>query len=69
VAVDYRMVNLDGDWKVYDVLIEGISLIQNYRTSFTNEVSRTGSLEQLITELAQRNSSALKEPLDKGSKS
>jgi len=66
VAVDYRMVNLNNDWKVYDVLIEGISLIQNYRTSFTNEVSRTGSLEQLITELAQRNSSALKEPLDKG---
>ena len=66
VAVDYRMVNLDNDWKVYDVLIEGISLVQNYRTSFTNEVSRTGSLDQLITELAQRNSSALKEPLDKG---
>ena len=66
VPVDYRMVNLGSDWKVYDVLIEGISLVQNYRTSFTNEVSRTGSLDQLISELAQRNSSALKEPLDKG---
>ena len=63
VAINYRMVNLNGDWKVYDVLIEGISLVQNYRTSFTNEVSRTGSLDQLITELAQRNSSALKEPV------
>lgn len=63
VAVNYRMVNLQNDWKVYDVLIEGISLIQNYRTSFTNEVARTGSLDQLITELAQRNSSALKEPV------
>ncbi len=63
VAVNYRMVNLQNDWKVYDVLIEGISLIQNYRTSFTNEVARTGSLDQLITELSQRNSSALKEPL------
>ena len=63
VAVNYRMVNLNNNWKVYDVLIEGISLIQNYRTSFTNEVSRTGSLDQLIMELAQRNSSALKEPV------
>lgn len=63
VAVDYRMVNIKDDWKVYDVLIEGISLVQNYRTSFTNEVSRTGSLDQLISELAQRNSSALKEPV------
>lgn len=63
VAVNYRMVNENGQWKVYDVLIEGISLIQNYRTSFTNEVARTGSLDQLIAELTQRNSSALKEPL------
>ncbi len=63
VSVNYRMVNLNDDWKVYDVLIEGISLVQNYRTSFTNEVSRTGSLEQLISELSQRNSSALKEPV------
>lgn len=66
VAVNYRMVFINNDWKVYDVLIEGISLIQNYRTSFTNEVARTGSLDQLITELAQRNSSALKEPITKG---
>jgi phospholipid transport system substrate-binding protein len=66
VEVNYRMVNLNNDWKVYDVLIEGISLVQNYRTSFTNQVSRTGSLDQLITELSQRNSSALKESLTKG---
>ncbi len=63
VQVNYRMVNLNNDWKVYDVLIEGISLVQNYRTSFTNQVARTGSLDQLITELTQRNSSALKEPV------
>jgi len=64
VEVNYRMVNLNNDWKVYDVLIEGISLIQNYRTSFTNEVARTGSLDQLITELTRRNSSALREPVN-----
>ncbi len=63
VAVNYRMVNLGNDWKVYDVLIEGISLVQNYRTSFTDEVARTGSLDHLLTTLAQRNSSALKEPV------
>jgi len=63
VAVNYRMVNLGNDWKVYDVLIEGISLVQNYRTSFTNEVSRTGSLDQLIAQLVERNNSALKEPV------
>jgi phospholipid transport system substrate-binding protein len=63
VAVNYRMVNVKGDWKVYDVLIEGVSLVQNYRTSFSEEIARTGSLDQLITHIAQRNSTALKEPL------
>lgn len=63
IAVNYRMVNAKGDWKVYDVLIEGVSLIQNYRTSFSDEIARTGSLDQLITHIAQRNSTALKEPL------
>lgn len=66
VAVNYRMINVRGNWKVYDILIEGISLIQNYRTSFTNEVARTGSLDQLISELSKRNGSALKEPLTDG---
>lgn len=63
VAVNYRMLFESGDWKVYDVLIEGISLLQNYRTSFTEEVSRTGSLDQLIVRLAERNASAMKEPV------
>lgn len=63
VGVNYRMANVKGHWKVYDVLIEGVSLVQNYRTSFTNDIARTGSLDQLIGQLAQRNSSALKEPI------
>jgi len=68
VAVNYRMVNIKGDWRVYDVLIEGISLVQNYRTSFSSEIARTGSLDELITHIAQRNSTALKEPLKETTK-
>jgi phospholipid transport system substrate-binding protein len=63
VAVNYRMVFTQNDWKVYDVLIEGISLLQNYRASFTDEVARTGSLDQLISHLAERNATAMKEPI------
>ncbi|HUL13027.1 MAG TPA: ABC transporter substrate-binding protein [Methylococcaceae bacterium] len=63
--VDYRMLLTQGVWKVYDILIEDISLLQNYRASFMNEVAR-GSLDQLIDHLAQRNASALKEPIAKG---
>jgi phospholipid transport system substrate-binding protein len=64
VAVNYRMIQeRESTWKVYDVLIEGISLLQNYRSSFTDEISRTGSLDQLINHLAERNSTAMKEPV------
>ncbi|CAL1240285.1 MlaC/ttg2D family ABC transporter substrate-binding protein [Candidatus Methylocalor cossyra] len=63
IAVNYRMIEDGGSWKVYDVLIEGVSLLQNYRASFTEEVARTGSLDQLITHLAERNATAMKEPI------
>jgi phospholipid transport system substrate-binding protein len=56
VSVDYRMVRKDNSWKVYDVVIEGISFITNYRTTFKNEVARSGSLDSVIERLAQRNS-------------
>lgn len=47
-------------------MIEGVSLLQNYRASFTEEVARTGSLDQLITHLAERNATAMKEPIGPG---
>lgn len=59
VAVSYRMVKVDGEWKVYDIIIEGISLVTNYRKSFKNEMKRTGSLNAVIDTLAQRNAKAL----------
>jgi phospholipid transport system substrate-binding protein len=69
IEVDYRMANSGSEWKVYDVLIEGISLLQNYRTSFGNEIEQTGSLDRLIADLADRNKHALQEPKDVGSRS
>ncbi|MEY4719017.1 MAG: hypothetical protein RL563_1635 [Pseudomonadota bacterium] len=59
IAVNYRMLNSKGEWKVYDILIEGVSLVTNYRTSFKNEVERTGSLHEVINQLAKRNTEAL----------
>ncbi|MBU0995149.1 MAG: ABC transporter substrate-binding protein [Proteobacteria bacterium] len=34
VSINYRMMQKDGAWRVYDVVIEGVSLINNYRTQF-----------------------------------
>lgn len=67
VAVSYRMVLVDGDWKVYDIIIEGISLVTNYRKSFRNEMQRTGSLDAVIETLAQRNAKALSDVDEKKS--
>lgn len=59
VAVNYRMAFDGKEWKVYDVLIEGVSLLQNYRTSFNDELERGETLDQLIANLAERNAGAL----------
>lgn len=59
VAVDYRMLLTDGDWKAYDIMIEGVSLVTNYRTTFTSEVDAKGSLSAVIDSLAKRNIEAL----------
>ena len=59
VAVDYRMLQTDGDWKAYDILIEGVSLVTNYRTTFSTEVQNKGSLNAVIDGLTKRNVEAL----------
>jgi phospholipid transport system substrate-binding protein len=59
VAVDYRMLLSNGEWKAYDIMIEGVSLVTNYRTTFTSEVQTKGSLNAVIDGLAKRNSEAL----------
>ncbi|WP_020158096.1 MULTISPECIES: MlaC/ttg2D family ABC transporter substrate-binding protein [Methylobacter] len=59
VAVNYRMVLSKGQWKAYDIMIEGVSLVTNYRTTFSNEVKTKGSLNAVIDGLAKRNAEAL----------
>lgn len=50
VPVDYRMHLVDGRWLVYDVVIEGVSLVANYRTQF-NRVIQTESYASLVQKL------------------
>ena len=47
-SVNYRLHNVDGDWKVYDVVIENVSLVNNYRSQF-NRVLAKSSFEELLT--------------------
>jgi phospholipid transport system substrate-binding protein len=54
-AVDYTMRKSDGTWKVVDVTIEGVSMVVNYRSTFTQEIRRLNGLEPLIAKLEERN--------------
>lgn len=50
-------LNNDDEWKVYDVKIEGISLVTNYRSTFTRDI-RNGGIDKLIESISQRNQRA-----------
>ncbi len=41
VAVVYRLHRVKGEWRVYDVLVEGVSLVKNYRDQFRSIIRRT----------------------------
>lgn len=54
VAVDYSMEKTARGWKVYNVKIEGVSLVENYRNTFNTEIQRSG-VDGLIKSLSDRN--------------
>ncbi|MCX8071305.1 MAG: ABC transporter substrate-binding protein [Candidatus Binatia bacterium] len=54
IAVDYRLRKLGNQWKVIDVIIEGTSLVANFRSQFQEIVSRDGP-EKLIQLLEEKN--------------
>lgn len=56
IAVDYNMEKTDAGWKVYNMKIEGISLVENYRNTFNTEIQK-GGIDGLIKTLADRNKS------------
>lgn len=51
--VDYRMLQRAGDWRVYDIVVDGISLVHSYRGQFT-KIIRTYSYEELVAKLRQK---------------
>jgi phospholipid transport system substrate-binding protein len=53
IPVYYRMLNKDGRWKVYDVVIEGVSLVNNYRSQF-REILASNPPEHLLDTLRKK---------------
>jgi phospholipid transport system substrate-binding protein len=53
IGVDYKLINENGNWKVYDFVIEGVSMIRNYRSQFT-KIIRRDSYEVLVQKLKEK---------------
>lgn len=56
VSIDYSMEKTPSGWKVYDVVVAGVSLVTNYRDTFNAEI-REGGVDGLIKALASKNRS------------
>lgn len=54
IPIDYRMEKQDAGWKVFDVLVDNVSMVTVYRNSFNSEV-RKGGIEGLVASLSRRN--------------
>lgn len=59
IPVDYRMAKGPNGWKVYDVVVENLSLVTNYRSSFASEIGRSG-IDGLVKALQSKNSEIAK---------
>ena len=57
VQLDYRLEKAAGGWKIFDVNVMGVWLVENYRNSFAQEISSNG-IDGLIAKMAERNKTA-----------
>ena len=55
ISLDYRLILKDGNWRVYDVVVDGVSLVKNYRVQF-DRIIRDSSYEELVRTLREKSS-------------
>ena len=56
IQLDYRLEKSDAGWKVYDINVLGVWMVEQYRSMFTQEIG-SGGVDGLIAKLAERNKS------------
>lgn len=64
IPISYDLYSTDGHWLVYDVSIDRVSLVTNYRSSFSTQIRR-GGLENLLQQLHERNAIPKKESVSR----
>ena len=53
IPLDYRLLNKGGDWRVYDVVVDGVSLVNNYRGQFS-KILRSSTYADLVDQLRKK---------------
>ncbi len=53
IPLDYRLINKGADWRVYDVVVDGVSLVNNYRGQFS-KILRTSTFADLVDQLRKK---------------
>jgi phospholipid transport system substrate-binding protein len=53
VEIDYKMLKVEGQWRVYDIVVDGVSTAQTYRDSFYKQIAKT-SYQQMYDKLVKR---------------
>jgi phospholipid transport system substrate-binding protein len=64
IPVNYDMTRTANGWKVFDLSIEGVSLVTNYRSTFSDQIQQAG-IDGLIKTLVEKNQAAANTPLRK----
>ena len=59
IPLDYRLLNKSGDWRVYDVVVDGVSLVNNYRGQFA-KIIRTSGYDDLVKQLREKSDQFVK---------
>jgi phospholipid transport system substrate-binding protein len=66
IPINYRLLSKSGEWQVYDIVVDGISMVSNYRAQFT-KIIRTSSYEDLVQKL--QNKSEVFKPVNEAASS
>ena len=61
IAVNYRVMNKNGEWKVYDINVENVSLVNSFRSQVGPQISQKG-LDKVIADINARNAKGLVAP-------
>jgi len=59
IPLDYRLLSKGGNWRVYDVVIDGVSLVSNYRGQFA-KIIRTSGYDDLVKQLREKSDQFVK---------